>query len=299
MDTAGSLGWTISKHPAGKREFQRVTTSEHGRIHTVLLPAPTALIWPGVRWGRFDTPFTPAFWRAQVWFEEISMAAPGTYRPATFALGRTLAEELAACLLGGYGLPAEVGLAAYARVRDAGLLQAQSISARRLQRVLELPLEVNGRVVRYRFPAQRSRYLAAALTMLACSSAPREQARDLRDWLLQLPGIGYKTASWITRNHLGSDEVAIIDVHIHRAGLQLGIFSPHQRVACDYLEMEQRFLAFSRALGVSAAMLDAVMWREMRSTCGNARREVVKSTTRRCSGHQSRGHRRCSVVSTC
>lgn len=34
--------------------------------------------------------------------------------------------------------------------------------------------------------------------------------------------IGPKTASWIVRNYRKSDCVAIIDIHIHRAGLLAG-----------------------------------------------------------------------------
>ena len=44
----------------------------------------------------------------------------------------------------------------------------------------------------------------------------------LRDWLLAIPGIGPKTASWIVRNRTGSSAVAIIDVHILRAGTSAG-----------------------------------------------------------------------------
>ncbi|WP_198137890.1 hypothetical protein [Verminephrobacter eiseniae] len=41
-------------------------------------------------------------------------------RPAGYKLGRTLAQEVAACLLGGHGIPAPVGLAAYKRLHERG-----------------------------------------------------------------------------------------------------------------------------------------------------------------------------------
>lgn len=258
-------------------DLTTITAFERGRVQSLVVPEPTDFILPGIRWGRFDTYFTPAFWRAQVWFEEIANANLDSCTSAAFALGSTIQEELAACLLGGYGIPAEVGLAAYVRVRDSGMLTVIPVSEDTLRRLLEEPLHINGRVVRYRFAAQRSRYLAASLAILS-SVAPPSHARELRDWLLRLPGVGYKTASWITRNHTGSDKVAILDVHIHRAGLLLGIFSRQQRLACDYLKMESAFLSFAHAMGVSAALLDAIMWREMRWASENARRALGSGT---------------------
>lgn len=90
------------------------------------------------------------------------------------------------------------------------------------------------------------------------------QARQFRDDLMEIPGIGPKTASWIARNWLGSDEVAILDIHIIRAGVLIGLFDSRQSVPRDYKAMEERFLTFARALDVRPSLLDAVMWREMR-----------------------------------
>jgi thermostable 8-oxoguanine DNA glycosylase len=91
-----------------------------------------------------------------------------------------------------------------------------------------------------------------------------ENARRFRDDMMRIPGIGPKTASWITRNWLGSDEVAILDIHIIRAGILIGLFDRRQTVPRDYDFMEARFLAFATALNVRPSLLDAVMWREMR-----------------------------------
>ena len=46
-----------------------------------------------------------------------------------------------------------------------------------------------------------------------------QEPLSLREFLLQLHGIGYKTASWIVRNFTGSDDVAIVDIHLRRAGV--------------------------------------------------------------------------------
>jgi endonuclease III len=46
----------------------------------------------------------------------------------------------------------------------------------------------------------------------------------MRQLLLSIEGIGPKTASWIVRNVMGSDDVAIIDIHILRACTGMGVF---------------------------------------------------------------------------
>ena len=81
---------------------------------------------------------------------------------------------------------------------------------------------------------------------------------------MELPGIGPKTASWIVRNWLGSDDVAILDVHVLRAGILMGLFPEDCRLPKDYEVLEKKFLDFARAIQVRASLLDAIMWRDMR-----------------------------------
>lgn len=90
--------------------------------------------------------------------------------------------------------------------------------------------------------------------------------KELRDWLLDVPGIGYKTASWVARNWLDADDVAILDIHILRAGLLANFFESHLTVERNYLELEEQFIRFSKGLGVRASELDALMWLEMMSS---------------------------------
>ena len=79
-----------------------------------------------------------------------------------------------------------------------------------------------------------------------------------------LPGIGAKTASWIVRNHRGSDAVAIIDIHILRAGRHIGVFPVSWQPQRHYTQLECAFLKFAEALGVRASLLDALIWDYMR-----------------------------------
>lgn len=207
-----------------------------------------------VRWGRpwqFDT---PAYWVSQA----------EMFRPVdNCRIGSNLAEEVAACILGGYGLPAIVGVRAFEAVRDAGLLsQDRSVTALEIERVLRTPLLIGERLVRYRFPRQRAHRVAAALDRLR-GERPPAHGVQLRDWLLGLPGVGLKTASWIARNHTGTDDVAIIDVHVLRAGQRAGVFDASWTAARDYSRCEALFVAWALFGGVRTSVLDACIWSQL------------------------------------
>jgi thermostable 8-oxoguanine DNA glycosylase len=193
------------------------------------------------------------------------------------AFGRDLLEETAACILGGYGIPAEVGLAAFRRVRDEGLLrEGFVVCADRIRRCLEEPLRRGptteersqdgvGRLVRYRFARQRADRIAASTRyFVEDGPAPTADPLELRRWLLGIPGVGLKTASWIVRNQTGSDAVAIVDIHLRRAGVAAGFFDPAWEVTRDYALFEKAFLGFARLGGVPASGLDALIWDEQR-----------------------------------
>jgi N-glycosylase/DNA lyase len=213
-------------------------------------------------WGHSWQVGTAAYWVAVT----EAAAIDGTLRrgPHRHRLGRNLAEEVAACLLGGHGMPYETGLAAYHAVRDAGLL-TRCPDDHELERELRKPLDIGGRAVHYRFPAQRARRLAAALHRLR-TQAPPTKSHELRDWLMLVPGIGPKTAGWIVRNHLGSDDVAIIDVHVRRAGVAASVFDRAWTPTSDYQRLEAFFLAWAAHGGVRAGDLDAIIWSEQAHT---------------------------------
>ncbi len=236
---------------------QKVTTFRNGVIEALDLPSPDADVLPGVPWGRFDEFFTPAFWRARLWIDGENSVL-GNYK-----LGKNLREEVAACLLGGFGMPAEVGLAAFQRLNDDGLLDGTA-SAASIEDVLRTPLDIRGRKIRYRYPKTKSRFLALAMLRLNSEAAPNSCPRSLRNWLMSFEGIGPKTASWITRNVMESDQVAVLDVHILRAGTLMGLFDPSDDVTRDYFRLEDRLVSFATALGVRLSKFDSVLWCYMR-----------------------------------
>jgi len=237
-------------------DFQSCLQVIDGQVVSMSFPSPSAEVLPSVCWGRFDVLLTPAFWATRVWLDQ------GHTRPQDMRLGDTFTEEVTACLLGGYGVPAEIGNAAFQRLRESGILQSTA-SPRDIEDILSEPITYMDRKVRYRFPRQKANYIAHALQRLAHDIPPSDDA-EFRDWLSTFTGIGLKTASWITRNWLESDDVAIIDVHIQRAGIAAGFFKPNWKPATDYHRMESAFLAFSKALEVRPSMLDHLMWHHMR-----------------------------------
>lgn len=216
-----------------------------------------------IRWGEAWQLGTAAFWVQQ------ALEFPGG--EGRHRLGRTLREEVAVCMLGGYGVAGPIGNAAFISLRDAGLLHSdldeRTVSAR-MTDVLAKPLEMgHGRKVRYRFHQQRPRRLAAALVGMTAWEDEVDDLTDieLRDQLLELPGVGQKTASWVVRNYRDSDAVAIIDIHVRTAGVNAGVFCSDWTLPRHYARFEDAFLAWAAHGHVSAADLDAAIWRLLSS----------------------------------
>jgi N-glycosylase/DNA lyase len=228
-------------------------------VERMELPASSTRVLGDIRWGRFDDLFTPAFWVSRIWID-------GTTARDTipnYKLGTSLEEEVVACMLGGYGMSAETGLAAFKRLKDRQLIRA-SVTDTDLYTALIEPLNVAGKTVRYRFPRQKASFIAAALNRLGVEKAPADEL-EFRDWLITFKGIGPKTASWITRNWLESDRVAILDVHLHRAGLLIGLFEPDETIAKHYQQMEVKLVKFASAIGIRLSELDDLVWRYMKN----------------------------------
>jgi len=225
--------------------------------HRIELPDPNQPLLGDVTWGSAVHIFTPAFWAARA----RAHALLGNY--GDFRSGQSLAEEYGHCILGGHGMPAEVGWAAYDRLRDAGVFLGTP-SQGELERLLATPLKVGDRLVRYRFPRRKAQQIAHGLPELRALGDASLSDIELRISLLKLPGIGPKTSSWIVRNYRGSDAVAIIDIHIARAGRAAGIFPSGLTPDRHYFEMERLFIDFAVAIGVRPAVLDHMMWNEMR-----------------------------------
>lgn len=223
------------------------------------LPDVDQEVLPGVVWGEPSAIFTPAYWITQFWMHGLDKVSESPYRSCG-----SMQEELVFCMLGGFGITAELAASAFEACQGAQLISSLETSPERWQQVLQQPLSVDGRSVRYRYPNQKAKYLAGAMEYLRSHEICMTNGKKMRDDLLQINGVGPKTAGWVVRNYLDSDEVAILDIHLIRAGMLCDLFSPSQRVEKDYFEMEMRFLEFCERLGARPAVLDCLIWDQMR-----------------------------------
>ena len=225
-------------------------------VQVVDMPERSASVLSDVRWGAFDHLLSPAFWYGQIRQAEM-LGLEERYR-----LGNNLLEEASACILGGFGFSAEIGLAAFGALRDRGMLRPET-SAAEIEDLLRQPLVVGGSRRRYRFPKQKARYVMSAIRSLSDVDLEHLTDLELRDHLVRIDGVGLKTASWIVRNHRASDDVAIVDIHLVYACRAMGLVSDVV-LPRDYLFIERRFLDLCTSMGVSAAVLDSLIWRHVR-----------------------------------
>lgn len=208
-------------------------------------------------WGAYHEIGTAAYWIEQ------ARQLPAS---ANFCDGNSLLDEVVFCLLGGHGITAEMGHAAFSRLKELGLISTDPLPSKEcIEDALLRPLALfnSNRLVRYRFPRKKSQLVHGALDRLGKTVVPNGDI-PLRDFLLEIPGIGPKTGSWIVRNYLGSDSVAIIDIHIQRAGISAGFFDEAWKLPKHYFKFEKAFVAYAKIGDVRASVLDACIWEQMR-----------------------------------
>lgn len=221
------------------------------------LPDHDVEVMPGLKWGFCYQLYTPAFWKLQylmnAYSEEID----------AHRLSDDIIEEIILCLLGGYGIPSEMGLTAFERLKNRGLIY-KNVGFDTLFDALKEPFEINGRLVKYRFSFQKAKYIHDFLGRNDLLDIPQKEDLKLRKWLINLKGIGPKTASWITRNWLRSERVAILDIHILRAGMITGFFKRDINIEKDYYDLEHNYLNFCHYLEVRPSDMDAIIWSYMK-----------------------------------
>ena len=187
-------------------------------------------------------------------------------KTAYFRMGVTIAEEVVFCVLGGHGIPAEVGTAAFNNLKMSGIFESSTIpSPAEIEQVLREPIQIGGpeRITHYRFPGQKSRTVHDALHALR-KAGEGLAPETLKESLLSVSGIGPKTASWVLRNLGVSDSIAIVDVHIRRAGVTAGFFDRKWKLPNEYGLFERAFVAYAAFGGVRSSVLDACIWDQMR-----------------------------------
>ena len=208
----------------------------------------------------YGTLYTNAFWKLQYEiYEEYYDKIIWDEKETNYI------EEIVACLLGGFGFRAEIGWAAFNKLKTRKLIR-RDVSFEKLVDTLSEPIQIGNMWIHYRFPVQKSRYVYNFLSRSDLDNAPLEDDLEFRTWLLTINGIGPKTASWITRNVLHSDNVAIIDIHLYRAGVLTGFINPDLDIRKDYFEIEKCFINYCHLINVKPSIMDMIMWTNMKNT---------------------------------
>jgi N-glycosylase/DNA lyase len=224
------------------------------------LPNEDIEVMPGIKWGNYCKLYTPAFWKYMYLYYDLPE------NENSHRLGSNAIEEVIACLLGGYGIPSEMGLLAFQRLKKESLIYP-GVSFKKIETALSTPfMAENGKTRKYRFYNQKSKYVYNFLQRDDLDSVDIDNDISFRNWLLSIDGIGPKTASWITRNWLQSENVAILDIHILRAGKIAGFFNGINNVSKNYFTLEESYISFCRALEVLPSNMDAVIWNYMKKT---------------------------------
>jgi len=131
--------------------------------------------------------------------------------------------------------------------------------------------EILGELSNVRFKERKASYIVSArnqFTKDGCLSirSTLEGFSDpiaLREWLVEnVMGLGYKEAGHFLRNVGLGEDLAILDRHILKNLVLLGVIDeiPKSLTKKRYLEIEQRMIAFSNETKIPMGHLDMVLW---------------------------------------
>ena len=210
-----------------------------------------------LNWEEAGKRFTKAYWEVQYHLDDS--------HSNDFKLGNNFKEEVVACLLGGYGFKAELGLLAFHRIKNLRLISAKATLSD-IEKAISSPFRLNGREAHYRFSRQKSRYVYAFLQRDDIEEMEGLCGSELRKRLLSIKGIGLKTASWITRNSGNCEDIAIVDIHIYRAGRLAGFVDRQWDLQKDYYKIENSFLDFCYSINAQPSKMDSIMWSQMKES---------------------------------
>jgi N-glycosylase/DNA lyase len=123
-------------------------------------------------------------------------------------------------------------------------------------------------LVGVRFGSRKAEYICLARAIF-CRQSLRATLAGFatpfaaREWLAKdVMGLGYKEASHLLRNIGLGEELAILDRHILKNLLQLGVIDevPGSLSRKTYLEIETKMTAFSERAGIPMGHLDLLLW---------------------------------------
>lgn len=187
-------------------------------------------------------------------------------------------DEFFFCLLGGYSIPYELNKSAYLVLKEKGCFNTDlpweresemgQLIANELCKPQFSPLLSNGQKRRYRFPNKKATIIAQAghWLKMTCNFELDtlldgcETPKNKRTVLLQCPGLGYKSASWLLRNIGMGSNLAILDVHVYRTLREFRIIPDELNIPADYLEIEKMYCHACHSIGADTELMDLIIW---------------------------------------
>lgn len=129
-------------------------------------------------------------------------------------------------------------------------------------------VEVQKELIGIRFNERKAEYICLARKMFSTRSMRVilegfSSPFAAREWLVQnVKGLGYKEASHFLRNIGLGEELSILDRHILKNLLLLGVIEeiPSSISKKTYLEIEKKMTAFSEQVGIPMGHLDLLLW---------------------------------------
>ena len=167
-------------------------------------------------------------------------------------------EELCFCIFTA-NASAEMGLKAVDAVRNVLRSGTHEDMTRRLEGIYRF---VN---VRPAYIVHTRNYLDSEHNfMLKEKISSFSNRYDLREFFASnkgIKGLGFKEASHFLRN-IGFKGYAILDKHIINSLFELGVIPTNDkpRNKKEYLAMEQKFIGFSKDIGIDMDELDLLLW---------------------------------------
>jgi N-glycosylase/DNA lyase len=145
-----------------------------------------------------------------------------------------------------------------------GSIRAQKAIGDGFLNIVENRLAQKLRVLGYRFPNVRARYIVAARKHMDSLKVVIVSFGDeayLREWLVKnVKGIGFKEASHFLRN-IGYSNLAILDFHIINVLVKHGLIEkPKTLTKKRYLELEMLLRDIAEKASLTLAELDLFLW---------------------------------------
>jgi N-glycosylase/DNA lyase len=183
--------------------------------------------------------------------------------------------ELSLCLLSSR-VPFPIAQAAAEEIRRKNLLLSFPASSQRLASLLNSPLTVEGRQVRYRFPNLRASQLHknqaliqgawGGITRFLLETTQQSAAGCRAELVSNVSGFGPKQASMFLRNIHRAEDLAILDSHFLRYLRGQGVISSEEpRTLTLYERIEERARKYAAEIGYSLECLDIAVWATMKA----------------------------------